>query len=314
MAGLTEDMTRLRDEIEALRVARGLFIKDLKHEVSELKAGVADFLADSRKRHSGAGRETRRDLMDFTSLIKDQVVALKEDVAQMKADFFKGHMDMADDMKKRLHACISEIKEDVADLLSGCREHRREVSKETKERLVEDIFNIKEFIADLADNVSEMMSVFKRDHIDLARKGKNERKAFLSALADDVNDLQRQIAQLRNSFAGDITGAHRVWSGPSPIELKIQARRRAREEAKREKAAAREKHSAEMVPDDLTVIHGIGAGIQDRLNKGGIFTFARLAKSHPEEVRRIIGRTGGTAYIEKWIGQAKRLAGKDLRR
>jgi len=301
MSGLTEDMARLRDEIGALRASRSQFIKDLKYDVGELKVNVADFLADSHKYHMEAGRATRRDLMEFTSLIKNQIAALKEEVAQMQMNFFKGHTDMADNMKNRLHVYISEIKKDVADLLSVYREDRKEMSRETKEKLMESMVNIKEYVADLANNVAEMMSGFKEDHIDVARKGKKERKAFLSGLAEDVADIHRDIGRLRNVFAEDISGAHRAWSGLRPA-----ARRMAKEDVKKEKPPAKEKHIA----DDFTQIHGIGPGTQERLNKGGIFTFMQLAKCQPEEIRRMIGKSGRATQIDKWIGQARKLADK----
>ena len=40
-------------------------------------------------------------------------------------------------------------------------------------------------------------------------------------------------------------------------------------------------------PDDLTVIHGIGTGVQNRLNEKGIQTYAQLANSTPEDLHPI---------------------------
>jgi len=310
MAGLTEDMTRLGDEIESLRGTRVAFIRDLRRDVGELKANVADLITDFRKGHMEMGRETRRDLMEFTLHIKDHVVGLKEDVAHMKAGFLRGHMDMADTLKDHLHTYISELKNDVAELLSGYRKQRKEVSKETKEKLIATIFNIKESVADLADDVSETISGFKQNHAEMARKGNAERKAFLSDLTQDVMALQDEIDQLRKAFAEDISGAHKAWVGLSPAELKAQAGRRTREEAKRKKTEVRDEPSPDITPDDLTTIQGIGAGMQGRLNGAGIFTFAQLANSEPKELRRILGDVGRMAGVEKWIEQAKRLAGK----
>jgi predicted flap endonuclease-1-like 5' DNA nuclease/gas vesicle protein len=310
MAGLTEDMTRQRDDIESLRGARGLLIGKLGRDTDDLKADVTDFLADFRKRHMEMGRATRRDLMEFTSYIKDHVVGLKKDVESIKAGFLRGHMDMADILKDHLHAYISELKDDVADLLSGYREQRKEASKETKEKLLATVFNIKESVNDLADDVSEMISGFRQDHAEMARKGKAERKTFLTDLTRDVMALKKEIANLRKDFAEDISGAHKAWAGPSPEELKVLARRRAREEARRKKANARKRPSPSIAPDDLTAIQGIGPGMQGRLNKAGIFTFAQLAESEPKELRRILGKTGRMAAVEKWIGQAKQLIGK----
>jgi len=307
MAVLAEDMTRLRDEIETLRGTRSSFIRNLKRDVGEMKA-------DFRKERMEMGRETRDDL-------KNHVLALKEEVADMKSDFLRGHAEMADTMRDHLHSFIGGLKDEVADLLSGYRDHRNEASRETKKGLLVFIANIKYSVLHMAHNVSEMMTGFQKDHADMARKGKVERKSFRSSLNQDVTDL-------REAFAEDISGAHKAWVGPTSAERKAQAMRRAREEAKREKAEVsaevreepsaamtpkaevREEPSAAMTPDDLMTIQGIGAGMQGRLNEAGIFTFVQLAKSNPQELRQALGKLGRMANVEEWIGQAKQLAGK----
>ena len=63
--------------------------------------------------------------------------------------------------------------------------------------------------------------------------------------------------------------------------------------------------------DDLTVIRGIGIAIQDQLYKAGIKTYAALAGTRPEELREALGNVARGAKIERWIAQARELAGKD---
>lgn len=60
--------------------------------------------------------------------------------------------------------------------------------------------------------------------------------------------------------------------------------------------------------DDLSAIRGIGIATQDRLYSAGIKTYAQLARSSPEELRRILGRLGQGAKVEDWIAQANALA------
>ncbi len=62
--------------------------------------------------------------------------------------------------------------------------------------------------------------------------------------------------------------------------------------------------------DDLTRIRGIGIASQNRLHAAGIKTYADLARTSPEEVRRILGNVARGAKIEDWIAQANELAGK----
>ncbi len=64
----------------------------------------------------------------------------------------------------------------------------------------------------------------------------------------------------------------------------------------------------EVSPDDLTAIHGIGIATQNRLYRAGIKSHGQLARATPEDVRKILGKSGGGASVEKWIAQAKQLA------
>jgi len=63
-----------------------------------------------------------------------------------------------------------------------------------------------------------------------------------------------------------------------------------------------------MAPDDFTTIRGIGASMQQRLNKAGVYTYAQLAASTPEELRRGLGAVAQLAKVEEWIKQARELA------
>ncbi len=62
--------------------------------------------------------------------------------------------------------------------------------------------------------------------------------------------------------------------------------------------------------DDLTIIRGIGIVTQDQLYKAGIKTYAALAGARPEELREMLGDVARSAEIERWIAQARELAGE----
>ena len=63
--------------------------------------------------------------------------------------------------------------------------------------------------------------------------------------------------------------------------------------------------------DDLTDIRGIGIVTQNQLYKAEIKTYAALASARPEELREVLGNVARGAKIERWIAQARELAGKD---
>jgi len=61
-------------------------------------------------------------------------------------------------------------------------------------------------------------------------------------------------------------------------------------------------------PDDLTRIRGIGAGIQYRLNRSGVCTFAQLARITPEEIHEFTGISVEAVIRRRLIEQAEELA------
>ena len=226
MGPLTNDMTRLRDEIDALHNTREAFINDLKHDVTEMQSGF-------RNAHAEMASETKNDLFAFTSNLKA--------------------------------------------------------------------------------NVSKMKQGFRNDHAEMARKLMNDLGTF-------VSNLNETVANLRQEFEADIQGAHRAWFGQAPREhtTKKETERKSREEEARrleeeapegehEEVKAEPEKPEELVPDALTTIHGIGAGMERHLNKAGIYTFAQLARSTPEVVRNALGSLGPMTKVEKWIDHAKEL-------
>jgi predicted flap endonuclease-1-like 5' DNA nuclease len=61
-------------------------------------------------------------------------------------------------------------------------------------------------------------------------------------------------------------------------------------------------------PDDLTRIRGIGAGIQYRLNRGEVYTFAQLARLRPEDIYELTGVSVEAVIRRRLIEQAEELA------
>ncbi len=68
------------------------------------------------------------------------------------------------------------------------------------------------------------------------------------------------------------------------------------------------KQSDESTSDDLTVIRGIGIATQNRLYADDITTYARLARTSPEDVRKTVGTLARGANIEDWIARAAELS------
>jgi len=71
-----------------------------------------------------------------------------------------------------------------------------------------------------------------------------------------------------------------------------------------------------IVPDDLKIIEGIGPKIAEVLNSTGIQTFAQLAETDPETIRKILldtdPRLARLGNPTTWPAQAKLAAAKDM--
>jgi colicin import membrane protein len=83
-----------------------------------------------------------------------------------------------------------------------------------------------DFVEALGHGVANLRAGFRRAHRDMARKTRAERRAA-------TNRLKKTVGARRREFALDLAGAHRIWFGPSPAELKAKAERRAKAEAER---------------------------------------------------------------------------------
>jgi hypothetical protein len=122
------------------------------------------------------------------------------------------------------------------------------------------------FVRDLGQNVADLKAGFRRAHADMAQQGRAERRGFVRGLGHEVaslrksfrrahkdmarrtkaerlaalNHLKKTVGSLRREFALDLAGAHRVWFGPTPAELRAraEAERRAHAEAEHVKLAA----------------------------------------------------------------------------
>ena len=121
MANLTDDMTRLRGEVDALRGARGALINDLTRGARDLTTAVAAMRADFTSAHTAMAKQTRGARKTF-------VVAVIDEVNSLLGEFSKDRNDMARKGRDDRGAFLAEMKrqvtglcKDTADDLMGAR-------------------------------------------------------------------------------------------------------------------------------------------------------------------------------------------------
>ena len=74
MGNLTDDMTRLRGEVDALRGARGALMQELAATVSAMQSGFA-------AAHTAMAKKTRRERVSYVARINKQVGRMRKENA-----------------------------------------------------------------------------------------------------------------------------------------------------------------------------------------------------------------------------------------
>ena len=280
MGLLTNDMTRLRDDIDALHNSREAFINGLMHNVAEMQSNFRDAHAEMSRelRQTLDDNEAKRmqESMDSHGQRITEITDRKRKVDETLTDFRNTHAEMASKTKDDLSTFVSNLKENVVQMHETFRDAHAEMSRELRQTL--------------NDNEAKRMQVAMDSH--------GERTSF-------VSDLSETVAGMRQEFAEEIEGVHQAWFGQAPRErtTKKETKRKSREE----EVKAEPEKPEELIPDDLTEIQGIGHSRQEILNEAGFYTFAQFAKSTPEDLKRALGEMSKFVDVEKWIEQAKEL-------
>ena len=121
MGNLTEDMTRLRGEVEALRGARGALMKNLTRGTRDLASAVAAMRADFTSAHAAMAKQTRGEREGFVAAVISDVNSLLGEFAQDRSDMArKGRHDRGvflSEMRRQ----VTGMCKDTADDMMGAR-------------------------------------------------------------------------------------------------------------------------------------------------------------------------------------------------
>jgi len=108
MGNLTDDMTRLRGEVDALRSARGALMQDLMRGARDLTATVAAMRADFASAHAAMARQTRGRREAFVAVVIGEVNSLL-------STFSRDRNDMAREGRHDRGVFLAEIRRQVTD-------------------------------------------------------------------------------------------------------------------------------------------------------------------------------------------------------
>jgi len=119
MGRLTDDMTRLSDEIATLDRTRETCLEGIKDTVATLRAGASEMQADFRKEHAAMADRAKSDLSGFVS-------GLKETVGDLQTRFGHERTAMAKKTKADTTAAVLGVREAVNGLKGAVADMRQE--------------------------------------------------------------------------------------------------------------------------------------------------------------------------------------------
>ena len=239
MGNLTDDITRLCDEIVALRDSRKVFSDQLDQETKEMKSEVATMMTGFHKATADMAKRTKAERVKFVS-------SLDAEVLGMLKSFDKAHAQMAERTKKANVEFVSNVANNVSSLLTGFHKDHVDMAVKTKKENVAFVKDVAKFVTAKAKETAVMMDGFKVEHATKSKAQKADRKKFVSVLGTEVSAM-------RHVNAEDLAGARKAWKTLSPgaQKAKLAAEQKAKAEAEmkaRLAAEARAKALAEMKP------------------------------------------------------------------
>jgi len=162
------------------------------------------------------------------------------------------------------------------------------------ERLRDEVGRLKDqrkaFVYGLANETGALLQGFRQAHTEMAAASRGMRATF-------VSDLREAVGGMRRKLVDDLIGARGAWASRTTEDVQAGAEL---------PEIMDESHPV----DDLTVIPGIGAGIERRLAASGICTFSQLMSASPDELCRSLGQAGRMADVDKWIAYARKHQGR----
>lgn len=348
MGRMTEDMTRLSDEIIAKRGMRMDFLADLKEAVADLRAATEEMQAGFREAHGDMAADMKAELEASVANLKNTVTATLD-------GFLEARTSMSAQAKAQLGAFCAELRREAADLQretnamrGAIRDAQAQAARGSREERWAFLEERLAFLNQFMDQVAHMLAGIKQAQEETAAAGRRSREEFVSELKAKVagqqagfnedrrrraqetkaqlqdfgEGIKAQVGEFKSTvaawlqeFAEDMAGARTAWQGKkASAQVFKPAPQQGRPEPGpkgKEPLPEEEPEAAEpagIYLDQLTAIKGIGARIQSKLYLAGIGTYAELAQSDPQYLREILGSMARAANVDSWIEQAKDLA------
>ena len=199
MGVLTDDMARLRGEVNCLRDERMNLAKNIKETTQHRRDDTMKMREGFRNAHFDMAERSRQDRTKWFSGLKSHVLGMKEGFYSDFAVVRQNLSEMAMNTRNANSSFVTTLKDNVAVMKDGLRRaHAAMADKTQADRMA--------FLASLKANVSKMQDDFNKSRQEMSRSGKSARAAALSAIKADVSNL------MENAHS-ELDTMHRLFSG-----------------------------------------------------------------------------------------------------
>ena len=222
----------------------------------------------------------------------DAVHSIRTNAADTMANIEDAHHKLASDLRRHMESLESNREQMARDLRDHLSHFHRDLAD-----------NVKSKVADLEhahdERASEMSRHLQEMGADREKMGADQQHR----LEDEHARLAAAVDQMRSELQTEIGEAQQIWGEHlKHMHSKRMAHSRTAPATHRQSRPAADVAGGH----DLTVIAGIGAGRQQKLNEMGIRTFADLAQASAHSLREALGSSGHLVNVEEWILAAKK--------
>jgi len=233
--------------------------------------------------------------------LKTEAATRRHDVAAMLSKQSKAEAAMAKDQDKRLKTEAATRRHDVAAMLSKQGEAEAAMAKAQRAHLSKDRARL---AADgsAGSDKRQAEAAVRRADATAREQGWATGATAMAARRSGTSPAPRPTPRVKPVGKSTMAAPRPAMAAPKPAMA-----------APKPAVARPEANAAIPIPakpthDDLTLVHGIGPGMQAHLNNAGVFTFKQLAKADVDHLRKELGDVARLARMDDWIGEAKGLA------
>jgi len=147
MGNLTDDMTRLRGEVDALRSERGALMQELTRGARDLAATVSAMQSGFAAAHTAMAKKTSEEREAFVADMIREVSSLLGDFSRMRGDMARTGRNDREAFLLEMRRRVTGMRKETADDLAGARlawhgqglKRRREVQLKKEPVVVEPV-------------------------------------------------------------------------------------------------------------------------------------------------------------------------------